>query len=161
MEFSRLLSGAIAGFTATVPMSVVMKGAQLLLPKRERYALPPSIITSQAARKAGQPPSSDKEHGVRTLVMHFGVGAGFGLLYGLSTKVAGKRQSGPLRGIIFGLLVWAVSYLGIMPALNLYNSPDREPARRHAMMIVAHLIWGITTGQVYRQLAPLLKKQLS
>lgn len=160
LESSSLLSGAIAGFVATLPMSVVMKGIQLLLPRYERYALPPSVITFQAAEKTGQPPANSKQHVIRTILAHFGVGTGFGLLYGLISTVFGKPRGGSLRSVIFGLLVWAVSYLGIIPALNLYNSPDREPARRHAMMISAHLIWGITTGQVYRQLAPVLKKRL-
>ena len=66
-----------------------------------------------------------------------------------------------ILSMLFGFLVWSVNYLGLMPALNLYNSPDREPARRHLMMIAAHLMWGITTGQVFQRLTPLLKKRLA
>lgn len=160
LEIPRLFPGAIAGFVATIPMSVVMKGVQMLLPAHERYDLPPSVITFQAVKKAGQPSDNSQEHGFLTALLHFGIGTGCGLLYGLGTSPDGKPQSGLLRGAIFGLFIWAVGYLGILPALNLYNSPDREPVRRHTMMIAAHLIWGITTSQIYRRLAPVLKKGL-
>ncbi len=133
----------------------------MLLPKPEKHALPPSIITFNAAGKMGQPPTSQSEHGVRTALAHFGVGTAFGLVYGLASPAPAKQRDALVRGALFGFLVWSVNYLGILPALNLYKSPDQEPARRHLMMIAAHLIWGLTTGQVYRRLAPLLKKRLA
>ena len=157
---SSLLSGAIAGLTATFPMTAVMKGAQLVLPWHERYALPPSVITFKATGKMGQVLTSDNKHRVKTALAHFGVGTGFGLVYGFASPAPAKQRDALLRGAIFGLTVWSVNYLGILPALNLYKSPDREPALRHIMMIAAHLIWGITTGQVYRRLEPVLKKRL-
>jgi putative membrane protein len=158
MELSRLFSGTIAGFVATAPMSLAMKGMQALLPEKESYSLPPSIISFNAANKSGQPPSNEKEHTVLTLLAHFGAGAGFGLFYGLGSVGSKKLKSNPLRGIVFGLLVWSVNYLGIMPVLNLYNSASKEPVRRNALMIIAHLVWGITTDLVFRRLDSVRKR---
>ena len=51
-------------------------------------------------------------------------------------------------GAGFGLLVWTVSYLGLMPALDLHPPATRDTARRNLLMIVAHLVWGATAGVV-------------
>lgn len=161
MEFSRLLSGVIAGFVATGPMSLVMKGIQQVLPAREGFALPPSIITAQATKKAGLPPKNAEHHTFLTLLMHFGAGAGYGLFYGIGEVDSKQKRPNPVRGMIFGLLVWSVNYMGIMPAANLHNSAEREPARRNAMMIIAHLVYGLAADQVYTRLYPILKKRLS
>lgn len=158
MQVSGLFTGAIAGFVATAPMSLAMKGMQALLPSHERHALPPSVISFHAANKVGEPPSNEKEHTLLTLLAHFGAGSGFGLIYGLGSDASKEPKGDPLRGIIFGLLVWSVNYLGIMPALNLYNSASREPTSRNILMIVAHLIWGITLYLVFRHLEPVLKR---
>ena len=161
MDISRLVSGTIAGFVATAPMSVVMKGIQMTLPKHEGFALPPSVITFQATKKAGLLPKSEEHHTFLTLLAHFGAGAGYGLFYGVGAPGSKQKQGNPIRGIVFGLLVWSINYMGIMPALNLYNSAEHEPARRNAMMIIAHLAYGLAADQVYIRLYPLLKKQLS
>jgi len=161
LEVSGLLSGAIAGFVATAPMSLTMKAIQLVLPSHESYALPPAIITFNASNKAGHLPSNKEEHTVLTLLAHFGAGAGFGLFYGMGAAASKKPRNGLIRGSIFGLLVWSVNYLGIMPALNLHNSAEKEPVRRNALMIIAHLVYGISTDQIFRRLNPILKKRLS
>jgi uncharacterized membrane protein YagU involved in acid resistance len=158
MQVSRLFSGAIAGFIATGPMSLAMKAMQAFLPSDERHSLPPSVITFHAANKVGEAPSNEKEHTLLTLLAHFGAGSSFGLVYGLGSTESENAQGGPLRGIIFGLMVWAVNYLGIMPALNLYKSARREPFSRNTLMIVAHLIWGITLYFAFKRLEPALKK---
>ena len=53
-----------------------------------------------------------------------------------------------LKGALFGLVVWGVSYLGWMPAAKFPTAASEEPARRNLLMIVAHLIWGAVTGMV-------------
>ena len=161
MEVSRLLSGVIAGFVATAPMSLVMEGIKLLLPSHESYALPPAKIAFNASNKAGHLPSSKEEQTILILLAHFGAGAGFGLFFGLGSIASKKPQNGLVRGSMFGLLVWSVNYLGLMPALNLHNSAEKEPIRRNALMIMAHLVYGITTDQVFKRLDPILKKKLS
>jgi uncharacterized membrane protein YagU involved in acid resistance len=161
MEVSGLLSGVIAGCVATAPMSLTMKAIQLVLPAHESYALPPAVITFNAAIKSGHLPTSQEEHTILTLLAHFGAGAGFGLFYGLGAAASKKPRNGLIRGSIFGLLVWSLNYLGIMPALNLHHSAEKEPVRRNALMIIAHLVYGLTTDQVFRRLQPILKKRLS
>ncbi len=49
----RLLSGTIAGFGATLPMTMAMVAMHRRLPEHQKYPLPPRRITMNAAKKAG------------------------------------------------------------------------------------------------------------
>jgi uncharacterized membrane protein YagU involved in acid resistance len=58
----------------------------------------------------------------------------------------------PFAGISFGLLVWAISYLGLLPALGLYPSPRKDTGRRTAIMVLAHIVWGAMLGTTVKLL---------
>ena len=40
--------------------------------------------------------------------------------------------------------IWAVSYLGWIPVSGLRANAFKMPARRNGLMILAHLIWGVS-----------------
>jgi len=46
----------------------------------------------------------------------------------------------------YGLVVWAGSYLGLLPAVGLHRPATREPAGRNGMMIGAHVVFGAVLG---------------
>ncbi len=148
--FDAMLSGAIAGFLATAPMTAAMEAMRRLLPAREQYPLPPSTITAELTEEAGlRQHMNQEEHIALTLLNHFGYGAGTGALYGL---FAGKLSLPPVvSGIVYGFVVWSVSYLGLLPALGLFRPATDQPARRNALMIVAHLIWGAILGAMFER----------
>jgi len=136
-------AGWIAGLIATVPMTLFMKAAHRRLPWRQRYVLPPREITSRVARKTGLRQQVDEsEMRALTTIAHFGFGANAGGLYGLLSRQLNwpTLVSGP----VFGLMVWAISYLGLLPMAGLFPKPPREPVPRHLLMILAHLVWGAT-----------------
>jgi putative membrane protein len=56
-------------------------------------------------------------------------------------------------GSLYGLLVWTASYLGWLPAVGILAPATRHPARRNALMIVAHLIWSATLGLLVERTA--------
>lgn len=147
-----MLSGAVAGFLATAPMTVAMEAMRRLLPAREQYPLPPSTITAELTEETGlRQHMNQEEHRALTLLNHFGYGTGTGALYGL---FAGKLNLPPvLSGIAYGLAVWSVSYLGLLPALGLFRPAGDQPARRNALMIVAHIIWGAVLGSLFERRA--------
>lgn len=141
----RLTSGALAGLTATGPMTVAMEAMHDQLPWHERYHLPPRQITLRAMRKSGiTPPRKESSRYGATMVSHFGYGTSVGAIYGL----AEPYLPGPpaAKGIAYGLAVWAGSYLGLLPALGLLSPATRHPARRNLLMIAAHVIWGGVLG---------------
>ncbi len=139
------LKGALAGFVATGPMTLFMLVTQRFLPKGQRYALPPEIITRELARRAHVRRHMNKGQVLAaTLVSHFGYGAAMGMFYSL----LGKKVPLPAaaKGLLFGLAVWAGSYLGLLPLLGMAESGQKEPQRRNLMMIAAHVVWGATMG---------------
>src|ERR1700730_15437690 len=140
-----LLKGMVAGFVATLPMTIFMLATQRFLPKRQQYRLPPEMITSELAHRAHIRHHLNKQLILgATLVSHFGYGAAMGAAYG----PLHKRVPLPTiaQGILFGLVVWAASYLGLLPLLGISASGDREPLRRNLMMIAAHTVWGAAMG---------------
>jgi uncharacterized membrane protein YagU involved in acid resistance len=53
-----------------------------------------------------------------------------------------------LKGSLAGMIVWGGSYLGLLPALGIIPPATKHPRRRTALMIAAHLVWGVATGVV-------------
>jgi putative membrane protein len=141
------LKGACAGFAGTLPMTIFMLLTQRFLPHRQRYDLPPEIITKELAHRAHVRYHMNKV-GIlgATLVSHFGYGAAMGALY----SPLAKRLPLPsvVKGAIFGLFIWAASYLGLLPLIGVSESGHREPGRRNLMMIAAHAVWGSSMGLV-------------
>jgi putative membrane protein len=146
-----LAIGALAGLAATVPMTLFMQRMHQELPARERYPLPPSEIVEHLAELAGVDDQLDRsEHLVLTLLAHFGYGAATGALY--APLANALRPPALLGGIAFGLGVWGTSYLGLLPALGVLRPATDHPARRNALMIGAHMIWGVALGLIVERL---------
>jgi len=139
------LSAALAGFIGTAPMTAFMLLTQRFLPKGQRYALPPEIITEELAHRAHVRHHMNKQLVLAaTTVSHFGYGAAMGALY----TPLGKKfpLPGILKGVLFGLVVWTASYLALLPMSGMSESGQREPVRRNLMMIAAHIVWGSAMG---------------
>src|SRR5438105_1259415 len=111
-----LIRGSIAGVIATIPMTIVIaagRAAGLL------QTPPPEQITARAEREAGVHPASlsDQSFHASWLAAHLGFGAGVGVVFSLVRGVLpGPRPAG---GVIYGLLVWAATYAGVLPSLGL------------------------------------------
>ena len=56
-------------------------------------------------------------------------------------------------GAAAGAAIWLASYMGWVPALNLLKPATEHPARRNALMIAVHLVWGAATAAALRELA--------
>jgi hypothetical protein len=152
MSATELLSGAVAGFAGTVPMTVAMEKMFHELPPSEHYPLPPSEITERVEEEGLGEPLPMPHHKTLTLLSHFGYGTAIGTVYALT---ASKLPFGPVvNGSLFGLAVWAGSYLGWIPALGILSPATEHPPRRTALMIIAHLIWGSATGLLVDKLEP-------
>ena len=142
---NKYLAGGIAGFAATVPMTAVMEILHRW-PRPERKPLPPRQITVRLAKSAGleRVASEPEARTVATLASHFGYGAAAGAVYApIAERVPGHPA---VKGAAFGLLVWTLSYLGWLPATGVLRPATQHSARRNTLMIVAHLVWGATTG---------------
>src|SRR5690349_14374218 len=123
----QLVRGAAAGLAATVPMTAVMEALHRTLPAPQRHPLPPRKIAMRAAAKVGVRKHLDEPQRLATtLVAHLGYGSAVGAMLGaVAPRGAAKAAA---AGAGFGLAVWAVSYLGVMPLLDLHKPATREPA---------------------------------
>jgi uncharacterized membrane protein YagU involved in acid resistance len=146
-----IFKGALAGFIATIPMTMVMLALYQWLPWHERYPLPPWRITYRMLRRSGaeEHMEGDEQEAV-ALVNHFGYGAATGALYGLLARIFSIRSI--WGGVVFALSVWAGSYLGWLPATRLSPPATNEPARRNILMIASHVVWGSAMGLLFQQL---------
>lgn len=140
-----VIAGAVAGLVATAPMTLAMEWMFRRLPWRERYPLPPSQIVKKLTHMAGLRGHVDREeHAALTLASHFGYGAVAGAVYAPIARAIPLPAG--LKGIVFGLLVWAISYLGWLPGVHILPPATKHPPRRNALMIAAHIVWGLVTG---------------
>ena len=82
---------------------------------------------------------------------HFAFGAVPGALGALARPLAAGAPT-PAFGLLFGMVVWAAAYLGLMPALGLYPWPHQDRPARRRTMILAHAVYGLTFAEIERRL---------
>lgn len=145
------LHGALAGAVATLAHTAVMFVLHPRLPHARRQPLPPLAITSEIAQRTGVE-TAQRGAGLKvaTIASHFGFGAAAGSLYGpVEARLRGDRT---LIGVGYGLAVWALSYLGWIPALRILPPATQHSAQRNVMMILAHVAWGAALAATYGRL---------
>lgn len=143
----RCLAGAFSGLIATVAMTASMYALFDALPKRERYPLPPRLITEKILGPTGLFDDLDDDRWSRvTLAAHYGYGVAAGALYPVVASASGR--SSMVTGGVYGLAVWAAGYLGWIPMLGILRPAVHHPAPRIGLMVTAHLVWGVTLGVV-------------
>jgi uncharacterized membrane protein YagU involved in acid resistance len=144
---NRLLLGALAGIAGTFAMTAATRAMHRRLPAGERYPLPPREIIEGMLPVPAKRALDEEARQSITLAAHFGYGAATGALYALL-----RPRGTVLPGAAYGLLVWTVSYFGIMPALRILRPAHDHPPRRNWLMILAHLVWGSTMASTLREL---------
>jgi uncharacterized membrane protein YagU involved in acid resistance len=136
----RAATGFVSGLVATGPMTAAMTALHRRLPPPERYALPPGEIVGKIAEETGGDALPRDARSAATVLAHYGYGGAAGALYTLLDR---RIDAPPVaKGVGFGLLVWLVSYMGLLPGAGILEPASRHPARRNALMIAAHVVWG-------------------
>ena len=139
------LADAASGAIATVAMSAVMIVG-------DRAGLlgepPPTTVTRAALREAGvQQPS--EAAGLMAPLAHLWFGAQGGIAFGVIRRSVPSVPGGIL-GVLFGLGVYGVSYKGWIPALGILPPPEEDRPGRPAVMIAAHVVYGLLLGWLIR-----------
>lgn len=140
--------GAIAGTVATLAHTAVMAFAA----RRGTLGEPPPKKITRGALRAVAPEAARHEPALNgaTVLMHVGFGAAMGALY---ASLAPRRAQGSVPlGLAFGTAVWAVSYMGWVPALGLMPTPQHDRRGRPTAMIGAHLAFGAALALTLRAL---------
>ena len=127
-----------------------MEAAHRYLPADEQYPLPPREITEVVTQQATQGPRvAAGTTTALTYLAHFGMGSAAGTLYGVAAPLL--PGSSLVRGIGYGLCVWAGNYLGLLPALDILRPATEHPPQRNELMIAAHILWGATLSMIADQ----------
>jgi len=143
-ELHRAATGGIAGVLATVVMSAWMLLADYLGWMREQ---PPRTSTSRVARTARMPMSGARLDAATGLA-HLGFGLVGGSVFGALSRRLPNMLTSMLVGIGYGLLIWATSYVAVLPSLNLMPGPAEGERGRTPVMVLAHVVYGAVLGVV-------------
>ena len=139
------LADAASGAIATVAMSAVIVGG-------DRVGLisepPPTTVTRAALGAAGMERPSDAA-GAMAPLAHLLFGAQGGVAFGVIRRLL-PQVPGGILGLLFGLGVYGVSYKGWIPALGILPPPEDDRPGRPAVMIAAHVVYGLALGWLIR-----------
>ena len=141
--------GAAIAVAATTAMSAVMLVAQRAGLMGE---LPPHRIANKTVDRL--PGDADPDPDTRERLgwaAHYGFGALAGAIYGVLRSHVRTPGPGTLHGAGYAFGVWAVSYLGWVPALRLLPHATHDRPGRQPSMIVAHLVFGGILGAVFER----------
>ena len=138
-----LIRGAVVGAVATVPMSLLMLGAQRL---GLMGAQPPEKITARLLTELGWRRRSKQSQDVAASLLHLGFGAGAGALFVVLRRSLRLPLSPVLQGVAFGSGVWFVSYMGWVPWLRIMPPADEDRPGRPQTMLAAHWVYGGVLG---------------
>jgi putative membrane protein len=82
-------------------------------------------------------------------VVHYAFGVATGGLYGAIAELKPATTAG--AGLPFGAAVWLIADEIIVPALGLSKPPTEYPPSTHVYSIASHLVYGLTTEIVRRE----------
>ncbi len=88
--------------------------------------------------------------GTRTaagVAMHFSYGSFWGALYGLIQSSLHLPPA--LHGLLYGLIVWLIGPVILVPAMGIMPPPQRQPLRQVLMMVSFHLAYGLGLGLTF------------
>jgi hypothetical protein len=137
----RALLGAAAGFGATLVLHQVMAASAKLIPdsKPPMKQDPGKFMAAKANVPAKLEPAAAKS-------LQLGYGVTAGALYG----AARKRITSPiLEGAILGIAVWAVGYLGWLPAADLMPPITQHSPKQIAVPIANHIVFGLAVATAF------------
>jgi uncharacterized membrane protein YagU involved in acid resistance len=155
---NRLARAVAAGVIGTTAMTAAQVLPSKLRSGGEGNDSPPSWdnapVPALVAKKIGEKvfgrQVSAEKIPLLTNVMHWGYGTTWGVLYGLAHA---RGSEHPLRrGVAFGIGVWTMSYVQLVP-MGLYEPPWKYSPKELAPEIGYHLAFGTGVAVGHRALA--------
>jgi hypothetical protein len=149
---SEVLRAACSGFVATAPMTAAMFAVQRLLPRRSQEKLEPRQVSDAIVDRVapGVSPDDEQRRGM-AVVAHFAYGTAMGAAFPAVERVLKPL---PARGPLYGLGLFALSYAGWLPALQILPPPTQRTPGRNTLLVISHLVWGAALEAGFRRFAP-------
>lgn len=162
-----VLKGAVAGLIGGLVASWVMGGFQAALSaiseddkkssdkSNEKKEEPANVKAAEEISEAVFDHKLTKaEKKPAGKAMHYAMGGGSGLIYGIAAELAPVTSVGV--GLPFGAAVWLIADDVVVPALGLSKPATEFPLSTHAYALSSHLVYGLTTDLVRRAVRDLL-----
>lgn len=160
-----LARGAIAGAAGSLAQNVFFRATSRVTPESPPDAFYPpereqreETKTQTVARRAvdhliQRGPLEKPSKAKLGQAIHFGFGAGWGALYGLTRETFPATST--LAGVTaFSLTVWDVSENVLLPSFKLAGWATDYPLPVHGYAIAAHLVYGAAVWATYEALRP-------
>lgn len=148
---AKIVHGVAAGLTGTAVMTPVQKllgggGSSSGEPPSWENASAPAQVARKALAAVGHDPPPSWIPFL-TNAMHWGYGTTSGVLYTLARGDLARAPVG--SGLIFGTLVWAASYVQLVP-LGIYEPPWTYDAKTLSTDLSYHLAFGVGVSSIAR-----------
>ncbi len=146
---NRYVRGAVSGAAATLVMTAAMQAGKQAF---HFWTPAPKEITRNVVRRAGLSRIDPQPTGPGSwMTAHELYGMACGVGYVLVRPFLPSSRL--VAGLLFGGAVWAISYLGYLPALRLYPTPDNDNRSRLTVMVIAHGVFGTALAEAEHRLA--------
>ena len=121
-------------------------------PRGHLENMPPAVIANRAAVALGHGGLSAPQRLRVQLVIHYGLGAGLGIVYsGLASRWPGVSRG---RGALAGLAIYAGSHGSVLPVLGVQKPPWRLPPAAVVWESISHIVFGASLEAARRALEP-------
>jgi hypothetical protein len=139
-------AGLAGGLLATLLLEQVVTKLGPRLPRRLQPRMhrdPGDVILGAVERIAKRELGKDLRDRLKPL-LHFTYGATGPLVLGLTARRLGKGSLGRTvgAGAVMGAIVWAVGYLGWLPATGAAEPIHRQPIGATAQGLIGHAMYG-------------------
>lgn len=139
-------AGAAAGLIGGLVASWLMVEFQHRVwppPKGDGGESSTSKLARDLARLGGRRTPTDDQAKSAGELIHYGLGAGLGLLYGAAASTRPAIAAG--AGLPFGIATEIIIDQALVPALGLSNPFWKCPVEWHVRGLAAHLVFGLAT----------------
>lgn len=134
------------GITAGIVAGLVKLGWENILPPRtpERDATnPPQKLLQQLGVPEKVTHATYTYSGQQlpwvSYLIHFGFSASFGAIYSVAGQVTPWIKKG--HGVPFGIAVWDIFHVELMPRLGTVPSAKDQPMEEHVSELLGHAVW--------------------
>lgn len=148
IRWEDLGEGVLGGAVGTAAFTGLMLGAKRVGLLGE---LPPREITRRALEQATGEPQPRRLVNVATAISHLAFGVAAGALFAVGARRLQTRVPNTVLGTAFGALVWAASYAGWAPALDLMPKPTEDRPDRPLISFLGHVVFGGVLGALVRR----------
>lgn len=142
-DVKAVLDGSVGGVIGTALMSATMMAGKRLGLLGEH---PPELLAAAMLRGSRVPTMKGQTQDALAVAAHFAFGIGAGALFAVLHRRLRLPIHAAIHGALYGTGVWAVSYIGWIPALGIMPSADHDRPGRPLVMVLAHWIFGGVLG---------------